>query len=182
MDEKAILQEAYNNLKSGRPTVYKLLEIPSDKREDFCSQLNQLETRGLIAIAKAQYYSRIIQLTPYGIEYIENNFQKKETSNNPNITFSISNVNAPSIIGTQQNPTLNVNTPFDKIKELINSAPIEDRELLNELTETVQSTIEQNQPFKRGMLSRFEEILTKNQDIAVAIWGTIHLYLTKIFN
>lgn len=186
IDERELLQNIYD--KGGRDT-YPILELSSDTQE----LLEDLERRGLIKI-EAHFYSRTIQLTIAGRRYVENNFQLQEPSNNQNITFSIGNINAPSIgninapsiIGTQQqNATLNARDTyinFDKIKDLIASAPIEDRQLLNELTETVESTMQQNRPFERGMLSRFGDVLAKNQEIAVAIWGTIHCYLTNIFN
>lgn len=118
-----------------------------------------------------------LELTSIGIDYVENGFQDKNEIPLSNITFSIENVNAPSIIGTQHTATLNNTFDFEQIRNLIQSTHTEDQEILNELTSTVQSIVEQNRPLTSGIFSRFGNALSRNPEFAVAIWGTIHTFL-----
>ncbi len=87
--------------------------------------------------------------------------------------INISNVNGPSIIGNQQNATINntVNN-LEDIKSLISSLPSEDIEtgeaLLNELSEVENS----NHPILvEGSLSKFSDLLKKHTDLLTAVGG-----------
>lgn len=71
IDEKTILQKAYKKFKEGSPLEYKLSDIPPNEKETLWKQIDQLENKGLISV-KAYYYCRVIQLTTYGVNYVEN--------------------------------------------------------------------------------------------------------------
>lgn len=71
IDERIILQDAYKKFKEKQPLKYDMFNTPPNEKENLWKQLDQLENEGLISV-KAYYYSRLVQLTEYGVRYVEN--------------------------------------------------------------------------------------------------------------
>lgn len=75
--------------------------------------------------------------------------------------FNIQNADH-SIIGNQQNATINLNNiDMDKFLSLIEEKGANDKELLRELAETLKDIKNNNVPVKHGMLSKFSDVLCK---------------------
>ena len=170
---KQILSDTYEHSQNDQKFHIQSF-ISSNKK--LAKEIKYLEDKGFIRCTRYKN-SCSLELTATGRDYVENGFQEKNVLSPSSITFSIENVNAPSIIGTQHDATLNNTIDFEQIKSLIQSAPVEDRNILNELTSTVQTIVEQNKPLTPGIFSRFSDALSRNSEIAVAVWGTIQTFL-----
>ena len=99
---------------------------------------------------------------------------------NNSSTFNIQNINAPSIIGNQNNPVLNVGVSMDELSKLIASKNAEDQIALNELYHTLKTIIENNEPVPKGVFSKFVISLDKYSDVATAIGSILYKLSTTI--
>lgn len=91
--------------------------------------------------------------------YFENNFTKPTQ----NMTFNTYNPNN-SVIGTQQNVTLNINDCFNNLQKQIEQQPFEDKEQLYELLNLLKSETSNNQ-INNSVFSKFKDLFNKH-----AIW------------
>lgn len=91
-------------------------------------------------------------------------YYQTKTSNVPPSSTTVFNIqNADhSIIGNQQNATINLNSvDMDKFLSLIEEKGENDKELLRELAETLKDIKNNNVPVKQGILSKFSDVLCK---------------------
>lgn len=107
----------------------------------------------------------------------ENEYLTKEKQESQP-TFSISNINGSTIIGNQQNATINNGYNLSEIKSLISTKPAEDQEILNKLMQRIEIITEDNQPVSKGTLAKFSDVLAKHSDIAIALGGSFINWLT----
>lgn len=100
-------------------------------------------------------------------------YQTEYQHNHSSTNINIGNVNGPSIIGNQQNATINTTVnSLEDIKSLISSLPPDDlangEALLNELSDVENS----NHPILvEGALSKFSDLLQKHTDLLTAVGG-----------
>lgn len=91
-----------------------------------------------------------------------------------NTTFNINSISGNSVIGNQQNVTLNVGCSLSDIRDLISTLPEPDQELAKELTDSLEAIESSNHPILvEGSLSKFANLLKKHSDLlsAVASWA-----------
>lgn len=94
---------------------------------------------------------------PHSIDaYFENNFTKPIS----NTTFNTYNPSY-SVIGTQQNVSLNISDSFNNLQKQISEFGNEDREQLQELLNTLKSETTNNQLHK-SVFSRFGTLIAKH--------------------
>lgn len=87
-------------------------------------------------------------------------------TNDHSVSINIGNVNGPSIIGSQQNATINTGASIEDIKALISCVSDTDKSTFNELVEEIESVENSKHPVLiAGMLSRFENLLNKYPNI-----------------
>lgn len=105
------------------------------------------------------------------IRYInEQEYQTNTSNSTSNIT--IQNVNAPSVIGNQQNVTMHIGSSLNEIKHLIEQISESDKSEFNELIEELESVESSKHPaLIGGMLAKFENLLDKYPNLFSAIGG-----------
>ena len=86
-------------------------------------------------------------------------------------SIHIGTVSGPSIIGNQQNATLNVGNTVEDIAKLISSLPAQEMEELLPLLSELKKAEESGSPLKKGCLSKFSDTLQKHSDILIALGG-----------
>lgn len=117
------------------------------------------------------------------VKYVENPELLKEKVKEEKAVFNIGSIGNNAIIGTQNMATIiaqnSVNTPLEQLKELINSKPAEDKELLNKLLNRLEIIEEDNQPVSKGTLAKFSDLLAKHSDIAIAVGSFLTRWLSE---
>lgn len=96
--------------------------------------------------------------------------------------FNIGSIGNNAIIGTQSIATIiaqnSASASLEQLKELINSKPAEDKELLNKLLSRLEIIEEDNQPVSKGTLAKFSDLLAKHSDVAIAVGSFFTKLLT----
>lgn len=96
---------------------------------------------------------------------------KSNTESNTNI-FNI-NTATNSIIGTQANVTMNINNSIQDIIELINASNSNDKDELCKIIKILESAFNEQIPIKKGMLSKFSDVMERNSWITGSISSLI---------
>lgn len=111
------------------------------------------------------------EISGWIIRYInEQEYQTNTSNSTSNIT--IQNVNAPSVIGNQQNVTMHIGSSLNEIKHLIEQISESDKSEFNELIEELESVESSKHPaLIGGMLAKFENLLDKYPNLFSAIGG-----------
>ena len=86
-------------------------------------------------------------------------------------SISIGTVSGPSIIGSQQNATLNVGNSVEDIAQLIANKPASDIPQLCELVAELKKIEESGEKIEKGKLAKFSDLLNKHSDLLVALGG-----------
>lgn len=101
------------------------------------------------------------------VEYT-NEIEYQKSANTSNI--HIQNVNGPSIIGNQQNATINAGASLDEIKGLISQVLDQDKPEFEELTNELERIENSNHPVLiEGMLGKFKDFLNKYPDLILTL-------------
>jgi hypothetical protein len=115
----------------------------------------------------------------YSINFLsQDEYDKNNRNNRSDSTINIQTINGPSIIGSQQNATINNGLNLEEVKLLISSKPQEDRELLEKFINRIEVAIEDNQPVSKGTFAKYSDILKKYSDIAVPVGKLIFEWVT----
>lgn len=125
-------------------------------------------------------YPIVLDVTSKGLNFEE--FEPKNQSQNINQTFNIQNMQN-SAVGNTGSVTINNGIDFSDLREFIdtnkNLTQAEKYEAQN-IVDLIESTSENNDSLKKGVLSKFSDILSKHSDLAVFIGQTIvNQFLTK---
>lgn len=92
--------------------------------------------------------------------------------NTRSTTINISSVNGNSVIGSQENVTLNIGSSLSDIKNLIDNLPISEQPQAKELFDELQKTESSMHPvLVEGALSKFSNLLKKHTDLLTAVGG-----------
>ena len=87
-------------------------------------------------------------------------------------TINIQNVNGNSVIGSQENVTLNIGSTLQDIQNLVEALPNRDQALAKELLAELKETDSLKHPVLiKGSLSKFSDLLKKHTDLFTAIGG-----------
>lgn len=105
--------------------------------------------------------------------YYETKIQHEEgNKNEPNSIYNIDKVYG-SIIGNQNNATINNSYNLEEIRHLIDKNGEEDKSELNEMINTLEAITKNNIPVQKGTLERFSELLAKHSWITGPIAQSI---------
>ena len=115
----------------------------------------------------------------YQLKYQEEYEYSQNISKQSQNSFSIGTVQGNAIIGNQSNATINVGASISDLKNLINSKPTEDHELLNKLVQRLEIIKEDNTPVSKGTLAKFSDLLAKHSDITNIVGNIITAWLTS---
>jgi len=105
--------------------------------------------------------------------YFDNNFMQAQTTTVFN-TYNPSN----SIIGSQQNATINISDSFNNLEKLINDNGGNDRKELFELENLLKQQLDTNQ-LNKGFLSKFSHLLAKHSWLPMAIAQIISAWIQR---
>lgn len=103
------------------------------------------------------------------VKYLTELEYKRTISNSNNPVFNIQSINGNSVIGTQENVTLNIGSNLETIENILKSFPLFEQTQAKELLEELQK-IEQT-GFQKGSLSKFSDLLKKHENLITAIGG-----------
>ncbi|MEY8001616.1 hypothetical protein AB8U03_15710 [Clostridium sp. Mt-5] len=146
---------------------------------DICSYASKFsdsavnDYNDLFEIGKNKVFSILIDFINSQLSLKCNNNQKGFIQNQ-----TIYNVKNPqnSIIGNSNNATINNGMSFDEISKLIqeqNNINLSDKQQLIELINCIKDLTENNKPIHKGVLSKFDDVITKH-------WGIIQLIGTSL--
>ncbi len=105
------------------------------------------------------------QIKAYTIS--ESRYKQQIKQNNQPI-FNIGEVHS-SIVGTQQNVTVNNGYSAEYLNTLIDQHDSLDKELLKEMVSILETAISSQEPIRKGLLSKFAGILQRNEWITAPI-------------
>lgn len=96
-------------------------------------------------------------------------------------SINIGTINGPSIVGNQQNATLNVGNSIKDIRNLLSSLPATDQKSTEELIAELEKVENSSHPILvEGSLSKFSDLLKKHSDLLTAVGGwAIQLLIGK---
>jgi len=120
-----------------------------------------------------------LAITEKGERLVENDFIMPDEISNitPNNIFNIENA-TNSVIGTQSNVTLNINNVIQEAKEQINSNNSSDKAELQEIINLLEMVIDNQIPVKKGLLSKFSDIIQRNSWITSPIASILINWMT----
>lgn len=110
-------------------------------------------------------YGKPFQIAAYTIP--ESEYQNQPQQKN-NIVFNVSGVQN-SIIGTQQNATITNGYSIEDLTNLIDNHNTEDKELLKEIIALLEDATSNKKTMKKGFLSKFSDVMSKNEWITAPI-------------
>lgn len=166
------LKELYSNGEKGGTFYWN--NMSSAERQKISAATDYLKDKGLIRTAPAIGFVQV-ELTSAGIDLIES---PAPHDNEKESTFiSINNVNGPSIIGSQQNATINAGASLEEIQSIVNKAPAEDQAILQELVVTLKDMEAGKIEPKKGALAKFSDMLHKHETLITAIGGWLAKYI-----
>ena len=176
---KQILMSAYAAYQHSQgPVTVQLSEL--DNCKIFLQEFRILEESGLVRKSMSALNCIIFEITAKGIEFVES-----PAENAPNPTSTVIN------IGTSNGPVANTITTeslisnvspcteLGEIESLISQKPYEQLPELSELLDILKRMETSSEPIQRGMLSKFADVLKKNQDIFAAVGGFITRLVIK---
>lgn len=87
---------------------------------------------------------------------------------NQQTIFNIGDVH-DSIVGTQQNATITNGYSIEDLTNLIQNHDSDDKELLKELILTLKNVVLNKEPVKKGLLSKFADVMSRNEWITAPV-------------
>ena len=92
-------------------------------------------------------------------------------------TFNIGTVNS-SIVGTQQNATMNFDNSITNLRDII-SQEAEDKAELEKFATYLETFLENNDKIEKSNFEKFSDLLAKHSNIALAVGNTIFQWLIR---
>ena len=111
------------------------------------------------------------EIVSWMVEYKSESEYKNSQQNRSVSNISIGTISGPSIIGNQQNATLNFGTNVEDIAQLIAGKPASDMPQLCELVAELKRIEESGEKLEKGKLAKFSDLLKKHSDLLVALGG-----------
>lgn len=111
-------------------------------------------------------YGKPLQISAYIIP--ESEYYKNQKQQDNQSIFNIGEVHN-SIVGTQQNATVNNGYSIDDLNQLIEQNNSIDKELLKEMVSLLENAISDRKPIHKGFLSKFAGVLQRNEWITAPI-------------
>lgn len=94
----------------------------------------------------------------------------KSLHNNSSSTININSVNGNSVIGSQENVTLNIGNSLNDIENLIQNLPIADQSQAQELLDELKKVESAPHPILvEGSLSKFMNLLNKHKELFATV-------------
>ena len=151
----------------------------SKPRIDFENDVDVKSSDWLInSVGERLYVTEVASLSDYykSCYYISEYEYNQSKQSNP--TFSINaNTIENSIIGTQSNAVINLDSQIQKIRSDIDSSDSPDKEELHQIISLLEEISKNGDPVPKNILSRFSAVMERNSWIA----GSIASFLLNLF-
>lgn len=152
--------------------VTRINEIYSDMTEsEFVNILDFLAENEYISYKIYMGGAADIVVTHKGLNYKE---FESQPQNSP--TFHINNAYG-SVIGTQQNVTLNYKSSLSQLKSDVNECNSEDKESLQKIVSLLEMILDNQVPPNKGIFSKFSAVMERNSWFTSAVSSTIMSWL-----
>lgn len=162
-----LFDEVYQDCLDGKPSTVKDCNgYSKEELRSFLNILDYLDANGLIDYVEIKRNVYRIKITVEGINYKN---PLSPSVNSPSINYNIHNVNAPSNIGNQTNPVINVGITLDDIRKMISDLPEEDQVALEGLPEALASIENGDTPVRKKILSKFSSGLKNHSPLIIAV-------------
>lgn len=129
-------------------TVGDIIEIPNTSFRYHVIEVEPKTWNGQISGLDAFYIT--------AEEYVEKNKQPEKQT-----VYNIGQA-SNSIIGNQQNATINNGIDINEFRRLIETNGGTDKESLNKMADMLQTIIDNNMPVSKGTLSKFSDLIAKH--------------------
>lgn len=152
--------------------VTRINEIYSDMTEsEFVNILDFLAKNEYISYKIYTGGAADIVVTHKGLNYKE---FESQPQNSP--IFHINNAYG-SVIGTQQNVTLNYKSSLSQLKSDVNECNSEDKESLQKIVSLLEMILDNQVPPNKGIFSKFSAVMERNSWFTSAVSSTIMSWL-----
>lgn len=177
---KNLLKMIYNHSREkGTP-----LQIRADGSDTNSSanilfgDVNYLTSNGYTSepVHISRYY--VLKLTEKGERFVENGFRAPSEIQTNNI-FNIENA-TNSVIGTQSNVTLNINSEIQETRKQIDSSNSDDKAELYQIINLLEMLITEQVPAKKGLFSNFSSVIQRNSWITSPIMSIFLKWLITL--
>jgi hypothetical protein len=148
------------------PSTIQLVESSSIQNGDW---LIHAITQNRYFVEDVQPISVHGQIIDWMVRYKTSSEIERQTSSSAII--NIGTISGPSIIGSQQNATLNVGTSIEDIAKIVATMPAADMVELCDLISELKKIERSDEPIKKGQLSKFSDALQKHSDLLIALGG-----------
>lgn len=128
--------------------------------------INPQNERFYIEKTKTEYaFSKPHFIAAYCI--MESDYQKQKQSRQSAV-FNIGEVHN-SVVGTQKNATVNNGYSINDLNALIEQHDSLDKELLKDMISVLETAISNQEPMKKGFLSKFAGVMQRNEWISAPV-------------
>ncbi len=108
---------------------------------------------------------------------MESDYHKQKQSQQSTV-FNIGEIHN-SVVGTQKNATVNNGCSTDDLNALIERHDSLDKELLKDMISVLETAISNQEPMKKGFLSKFAGVMQRNEWIAAPVASFILEHLLQ---
>ncbi len=111
------------------------------------------------------------QIVSWMVQYQSESEYKNNQRSQSTTSINIGTVSGPSIIGSQQNATLNFGTSVEDIAQLITNKPASELPQLCELVAELKDIEKSEEKIEKGRLAKFADLLNEHSDLLTALGG-----------
>lgn len=110
--------------------------------------------------------------------FIQNEQERNSTNQPSAAVFNIQNAYG-SVIGTNNQATINYNSAVSELKERVASDTSEDKEQLEKIVSLLEMVVNDQVPPSKGLFSKFSEVMERHSWISGSVAGAILSWLTS---
>ena len=110
--------------------------------------------------------------------FIQSEREHNAAEQSSSAIFNIQNAYG-SVIGTNNQATINYNSAIGELKERVASDTSEDKEQLEKIVSLLEMVVNDQVPPSKGLFSRFSEVMERNSWISGSVAGAILAWLTS---
>lgn len=151
-------------------------------RIDFENTIDVKSTDWLVnPVGERLYVTELVSLSSSykSCYYISEHEYNQPKQSNPIFSINATTIEN-SIIGTQTNATINLNTQLQKLRSDIDSSNSLDKEELHQIVSMLEELSKSKEPVPRNIFSRFSAVMERNSWIARSIASfLLNLFLNQ---
>lgn len=149
-------------------------------RIDFENSVDVKSTDWLVnSVGERLYVTELVSLSDSykTCHYISEHEYNQSKQSNPAFSINATTIEN-SIIGTQTNATINLNSQLQKLRSDIDSSDSPDKEELHQIISLLEELKNGQEPVPKGFLSKFSAVMQRNSWISGSVAGfLLNLFL-----